>query len=254
MNAHNISNYANGNLELKHIDNIAVLNFKNNIFEIITDLSKSAEFFKLMKEVKYSEDTHALLVTNDNGSLNAEVYTEFLNSVKQESSQKEFQLSTGIARTRQIVNLNNFIRKAVEFDKMIFIGLQGEIVTPFFGASLAADFRYAAENTVLSLYHLKMGVHPAGALPYFLPKYVKHAKVYDILFSGKNITADEALKLGLINKVFPSETFEQDCIKSIKELVEGNENVLRCTKRLLKFSTSDLEKYIDFEECNFISS
>jgi enoyl-CoA hydratase/carnithine racemase len=62
------------------------------------------------------------------------------------------------------------------------------------GASLAADFRFASENTVLALCHLKLGVHPAGALPYFLPKYVNYANVYNILFSGKNISADEALE------------------------------------------------------------
>jgi enoyl-CoA hydratase/carnithine racemase len=254
MNEQKESSYAKGNLSFKIIDNIAVLNLKNNIFELITDLSETAEFFNLIEQAKTKNEIHALLITNENGCLSGKVYSEFLNTVKKESSQNGFQLSSGVTRTRQIVNLNNFIRKAIEFDKLIFIGLQGEIATPFLGASLAADFRFASENTELALCHLKMGVHPAGALPYFLPKYVNYANVYNILFNGENISADEALNLGLVNTIFSSATFEQDCINRIREIVEGNEHVLKCTKRLLKFSTKDLEEYIDLEECNFISS
>jgi hypothetical protein len=52
--------YAKGNLSFKIIDNIAVLSLKNNIFELITDLSETAEFFNLIEQAKTKKDIHAL--------------------------------------------------------------------------------------------------------------------------------------------------------------------------------------------------
>ena len=244
--------FARGNLEFKIINNVGVLNLKNNIFEMITDLAESAEFFGLLERSKSNKDIHALMIINESGCLNTKKYSEFLNMVIDKDTQNGFNLLSGVARTRQIVNLNNFIRRAAEFDKLIFIALQGEVVTPFLGASLAADYRFAAEDVNFSLCHMKMGIHPAGALPYFLPKYLGQAKASEILFSGNNVNAEEALSLGLVNKVYPVQNFEQKCIAEINKIVEGNVNVLKCTKRLLKFSTKDLEEYISIEECNYI--
>jgi len=97
-----------------------------------------------------------------------------------------------------------------------------------------------------------MGVHPAGALPYFLPKIIGHAKAREILYSGEDIKAKEAYELGLINKIYPIVNFERQCIQSIVEIVDGNSDILRCTKSLLNYSINDLEDYIWLEECNFI--
>jgi enoyl-CoA hydratase/carnithine racemase len=244
--------FARGNLEFKIINNVGVLNLKNNIFEMITDLAESAEFFGLLERSKSNKDIHALMIINESGCLNTKKYSEFLNMVIDKDTQNGFNLSSGVARTRQIVNLNNFIRRAAEFDKLIFIALQGEVVTPFLGASLAADYRFASEDVTFSLCHLGMGIHPSGALPYFLPKYLGQGKASELLFNCNDISVKEALNLGLINKVFPSANFEQDCIASINQMVEGNANVLKCTKKLLKFSIKDLEEYISIEESNYI--
>lgn len=246
--------FANGNLEFKKVDHIGVISIKKNIFEIITDLSESTEFFDILERTKFEQDIHAILIINESGCLDSSKYTEFLKMVVDEDKQDGFKLSSGVARSRQIVNLNNFIRRTVVFDKLIFMALQGEIVTPFLGASLAADFRFAAEDVCFSLCHLKMGVHPAGALPYFLPKYIGQSKVAEILYGGKDISCKEALELGLVNKVFTKDNFEEQCIQEIENMIDGRANVLSCTKKLLTFSIKDLEEYISSEECKYIRS
>jgi enoyl-CoA hydratase/carnithine racemase len=243
---------AKGNLEFEIVNHVGVLTLKKNVFEMVTDLSESSDFFGLLEKSKSVSDIHAILIINESGCFDTQSYSEFLKTVIDEDTKNGFKLSTGVARTRQIVNLNNFIRRAPDFEKLVFIAFQGEVVTPFFGASLAADYRFASEDVNFSLCHLQMGIHPAGALPYFLPKYLGQGKASEILFNCNDISAKEALNWGLINKVFPIQNFEQDCVTAINQMVEGNVNVLKCTKKLMKHTIKELEEYISLEESNFI--
>ena len=129
------------NLEFKLVDNIAVLYVKNNIFDMIVDIKESSQFFSLLDKSKNNRSIHAMLIVTENGCLSSEKYREFLKMVNESSNQDGYDLQTGIKRTRQIVSLNNFIRRAVGFEKPIITAFQGEIATPFLGASLAADYR-----------------------------------------------------------------------------------------------------------------
>ena len=101
--------------------------------------------------------------------------------------------------------------------------------------------------------HVKLGIHPAGALPYFLPLFIGRGKAAEILYNGDDIGAEEAFNLGLVNKILPTINFEQGCFNEVVKLVSGNEKVLGCTKELLKYSVRDLEEYISIEESKFLS-
>ncbi len=160
-------------------------------------------------------------------------------------------MSNRDTRTKQLVILNRMIRKIINSNKLFVNGMYGEIVTPFFGASLAADIRLASENVIISLSHTQMNVHPSGALPYFLPKYVGHAKASQILFCSDKITAKESFDLGLIHEILPDKNFEELCIQKVNQIIARGDNVIRCTKRLLVNGFEDLDKYLNMEECEY---
>ena len=131
------------------------------------------------------------------------------------------------------------------------MALNGEIVTPFFGASLAADIRIAADNVKFLLSHIKMNIHPSGALPYFLTKHIGQGKASNILFGKEKLSVDEALELGLISAILPKSNFEESVIEEVFKLTESSNNAYNCSKVLLNTNYSDLEKYLSFEECDF---
>ena len=146
-----------------------------------------------------------LLLINERCCFSEKEYSEFINSI----SGKGIGSGKEKIRLRQINILNRFIMEMMNFKKLVISCLSGNIVTPFFGASLSADFRFASEDMVFSLSHLKLKVHPSGALPYFLPKYVGFSKANELLFSDREISAKEALKLGLVNKILITDNFEK---------------------------------------------
>lgn len=237
------------------LENIGVMKIKRNVFEIVTDLSESSKFIQSLSVVEKDINIDGILVLNENNCLGANEYTNYLNKVfshdGSDTKRTHLEISNPETRTRQLVILNSLIRKIVHSNKIIINALHGEIVTPFFGASLAADLRLASEDAVFLLSHSKMGVHPSGALPYFLPKYVGHAKASHILFCVDKITAKEALDLEIICEIIPKENFEEMCVAKVSQLLARGSNTMKCTKKLLANNYEDIDKYLNMEECNF---
>jgi enoyl-CoA hydratase/carnithine racemase len=235
-------------------EEVAVIKIKGNVFGTITDLAESGKFLSLIDIAEKKPDIKALFLINEAGSYGEDEYDKFLRKVlgKEEEETKRTDEGEGTlipkdSRIREINILNRVITHLVEFKKICVMGQQGNIVTPFFGAGLAADFRYAAEDVSYSLYHLKYGVHPGGALPFFLPRYVGHSKAVEILFRREKMTAQEALDLGLVTAIFPKDDFENRCIEEIKKLCQLDLRVINHTKLLINFSRAELRDYFDIE-------
>jgi crotonobetainyl-CoA hydratase len=69
--------------------------------------------------------------------------------------------------------------------------------------ALTCDLRIAADNSRFGLPEIKVGVIPAGGGMSRLPRFIPRAKAAEILLMGQQIDAQEAYRIGLINKVVP---------------------------------------------------
>ncbi|UCH94500.1 MAG: enoyl-CoA hydratase/isomerase family protein [Candidatus Aminicenantes bacterium] len=233
-------------------EDIAVIKIKCNVFETITDLAESGKLLSLIQLAERIPDVKALVVLNEPGCMDEEEYDKFLHRILDRGRDPYADDEGGgmiqkVDRVREINVLNRTITHLVEFKKISVMGLQGNIVTPFFGASLSVDFRYAAEGMSFSLAHLKYGLHPTGALPFFLPRYVSHSKAIEILFKYEKITAKEALDLGLVTTILPAADFENHCLAEIEKLCHLDTRVIHSTKLLANFSRIELRNYFDVE-------
>jgi enoyl-CoA hydratase/carnithine racemase len=82
--------------------------------------------------------------------------------------------------------------------------------------AIACDLRIAAERAKLGEAFVSMGLVPDGGGTFLLPRLVGLAKAAEMIFTGKAIDATEAERIGLINRVVPT----QDLIKSAHELAD----------------------------------
>jgi len=233
-------------------EEIGIIKIKCNVFDTITDLVESGKFISFFHIAEINPKIKAILILNEGGCMNEEEYEKFLKRImfqqgEKGTSETHQPLMRKLDRSRQINILNRIIHQLVEFKKISFVGLQQSIVTPFFGTCLGADFRFASENMSFSLMHLKYGLPPSGALPFFLPRYVPHGKAIEILLTRERIDAQEALQLGLVNKIFPVEDFEKSCFQEIHKICLLDPQVIHTTKLLLNFSRSELHRYFDTE-------
>jgi enoyl-CoA hydratase/carnithine racemase len=241
INNDHIETYAEGK--------IVIIRFRQNIFEFIIDLDESNTLVEFIRRTQYDNNVKALLFINEPGSINDEKYDKFLKSVLSEVQSTDDELpdvQEKNIRFKEINILNKIVKEIVNYNKLCFVGIRGTVVTSFFGAALAADLRYASEDAVFSMAHNKYGLHPSGGLPFFLSQHLGHQKAMEILLS-ESITAREAFKLGIVNKLFPDKNFAESCIKEIEKYTKIKSCTIRNTKRLTNFNRSLIGDYFNFE-------
>jgi enoyl-CoA hydratase len=70
--------------------------------------------------------------------------------------------------------------------------------------ALACDFRVAADNARLGQPEILLGIIPGGGGTQRLPRLVGPARAKDMVLSGRQVDADEALRIGLVDRVVPA--------------------------------------------------
>ena len=75
--------------------------------------------------------------------------------------------------------------------------------------ALFCDFRLAAEGTQLAFPEVKLGFIPAAGGTQTSPRVIGQAGAVDMLLTGRRVTAAEALRLGLVTRILPSEQISQ---------------------------------------------
>ena len=108
---------------------------------------------------------------------------------------------------------------------------------PAFGGgceiALACDIRIAAENASFALPEIKLGVLPGAGGTQRLPRLVGVGRAKEMLFSGDPIDAQEAYRIGLVNKVVSVESMMDEAREMAKRFIERPGYALMTIKELV---------------------
>ncbi|MDZ7266087.1 MAG: enoyl-CoA hydratase/isomerase family protein [candidate division KSB1 bacterium] len=118
------------------------------------------------------------------------------------------------------------------------------------GASLAlaCDLRLMAAGARLGFPFIRLGLHPDLGCTYFLPRLVGTARAAALLLSGDMLSAEEALRLGIVNQVVPDEELLPAARRLAQALAEKSALVLRLLKKgLAQTLTQSLEAVLKYE-------
>jgi len=100
------------------------------------------------------------------------------------------------------------IPRAIEsLDKPYIAAINGPAAGAGMDMASMADMRIMSDKARVGMTYVRMGLLPGDAGCYFLPRIVGSAKALELIWSGKMIDAEEALKIGYVSKVFPSDGF-----------------------------------------------
>ncbi|MBV7486614.1 enoyl-CoA hydratase/isomerase family protein [Bordetella sp. BOR01] len=99
--------------------------------------------------------------------------------------------------------------------------------------ALSCDFVIAADNAPLSMTYIHRGLIPDGGGMYFLPRRVGLARAKELIFSGRRVAADEALAIGMIDRVAAPEALLVQARAWAAELSHGSAAALALAKTQL---------------------
>ena len=87
--------------------------------------------------------------------------------------------------------------------------------------AMACDLRVAADNAKLGQPEILLGIIPGGGGTQRLPRLVGPSRAKDIIFSGRQVGAEEALAMGLVDRVVPGERLFESAVSWAAELAAG---------------------------------
>jgi len=102
--------------------------------------------------------------------------------------------------------------------KPVLAALNGSTVGLGFVISLYCDMRFASDQAKFSTAFSRRGLIAEHGISWMLPRLVGVANACDLLFSARTIDAQEALRMGLVNKVSPQEQLMPAVLEYAKEL------------------------------------
>ena len=87
--------------------------------------------------------------------------------------------------------------------------------------ALACDFRVAADNAKFGQPEILLGIIPGGGGTQRLARLVGASRAKDMILTGRQVTAEEALRIGLADRVVPGETVLDEALVWATELAQG---------------------------------
>ena len=224
----------------RQVEDIAVLSFKEDLLLRATDLSAKTSLFACLERISKNNAIKILLIMGSPEKAGREEYIAFYRHVF-ESKLNHYAIN------RMYNAVDQFILKIVDFNKMVVHADGGRVISLFMNISLACDYRIVADNTVFENPYLELDLVPKGGGAFFLSKRLGTSKAFEILVSGKDITASEALKLGIVDKVVPLAELNEEALKIARGFAEKPAGSLSGVKRLLNYSMKDLSEYLKLE-------
>ncbi|MDH6145186.1 MULTISPECIES: enoyl-CoA hydratase/isomerase family protein [Kitasatospora] len=118
--------------------------------------------------------------------------------------------------------------------------------------ALCADIRIAAQNAKLGQPEIMLGLIPGAGGTQRLPRLVGPSKAKDLIFTGRMVDAEEALRIGLVDQVVPAEEVYQAALAWAGKLAAGPAWALRAAKESIdRGLESDLDTGLAIEKAHF---
>ncbi len=143
---------------------------------------------------------------------------------------------------------NPIISAMRNLPKPIICRLNGVAAGAGCSLALACDMIIASEDAVLIEVFINIGLVPDSGSSYFLPRMVSKSKAFELCSMGSRVKADEALKLGIVNRVAPADQLDIVLKEYTDYFSKAPTKSIGLIKRMLdKSATSTLDQMLEYE-------
>lgn len=152
-----------------------------------------------------------------------------------------------MAQKRFLVEHVQQIARAVDsLDKPLVACVSGPAVGAGMDAALMCDMRFAGSSARFCESYLRLGLVPGAGGAYYLPRIVGVAKAMELFLGTEWVDAEEALRIGLVNRVYPDDELLEKTYEFASRLASAPPAVASILKRtILQSAEADLRTALD---------
>jgi enoyl-CoA hydratase/carnithine racemase len=225
----------------KKKDSIAIATFNRpgvlNAFRQAT----LREFISILDDVKADDTVSVLIITGNGRAFSAGIDLKEMASSKSDSrslKQEYYELQV----------IQDVTRRMVQLPKIIIAAVNGIAVGIGVETALASDIRLAADNATFAFTEVKRALFETNGVMYILPRLVGMGRAMQILLTGETVSAQDALKTGLVTRVVAQNQLMEYAIDMALTIASNAPLSVRLVKQTMqKTYDLDLEAVMQLE-------
>jgi 2-(1,2-epoxy-1,2-dihydrophenyl)acetyl-CoA isomerase len=222
------------------LDEVVILRLKENLLFRATDLDARDKVLDYLDQVSITDSIKVVVIMSSPEVKGSEEYFDFYHRVLSSRGYDK-----DVHRLHNV--FTQIILRIVALNKIVVHANRGRVISLFLNFSLACDYRIVADNTVFQNPYYKLGLVPIGGGAFFLSRRLGRSKALEILLSDKDITANEAMKLGIVDTVVAEEKLEKAALDMARRFAQKPARSLAGLKKLINYSMIDLKDYMAIE-------
>ncbi len=142
--------------------------------------------------------------------------------------------------------IQSFAKRLARFDKPIIAAVNGAAAGAGMDLALACDLRVAGHGARFAETYARLGLLPGAGGAWFLPHLVGRGMAMELLLSGRWVDAEEALRIGLVNHVWPDDELAARTRALAQSIARNPPLSVRLIKRAVDHAFSaDLDTCLD---------
>lgn len=152
-------------------------------------------------------------------------------------------------------DMKNFVWEGVhrivltleDLEKPVIAAINGAAMGAGLDMALMCDMRVCSDKARLAESYILMGIVPGDGGAWFLPRLVGVAKALELFLTGDTISPEDALRLGIVNRVVPHEHLMEETFAFAEKIAGMPPLAARMIKRAVyQAQTSTLRAHLDY--------
>jgi len=143
-------------------------------------------------------------------------------------------------RVATTIDLRNAPPTVIQsMDKPVICALNGSAAGYGLDTALGCDIRIMSDTAKLAAAFTKVGIVPESGGTWFLPRLVGWSKAAEIIFTGRTLSAEQSLALGLVSKIVAADQVLAEAMALAKEIAESAPLAVQAAKRMMRMGLSE---------------
>lgn len=209
---------------------VVVVTLNNPPLNLVT-LELTAALMTCMSELDQRDDVRAIVVIGSG-----------TRAFSAGSDIKEFPQVWDDVIDKKLRRENEAFNKIEFLSKPVIAAMEGSVTGGGFELAMACDLRVLSDQGRVALPEVNLGVFPGSGGIFRLPRLVGPAKAVEMMFLGEFIEADQALALGLVNRLAPAGETRAAAVDLAEQIARKPAESIRIIKqavREMQFQTTE---------------
>jgi enoyl-CoA hydratase/carnithine racemase len=204
------------------------------------------EWAQLLRDARTNDDVRVVVLTGAGDKA-------FCSGVDLSSISNANPDLTPLERKSQLHDQIHQVALALaDLDKPVIASINGVAVGAGLDMALMCDLRIMSTSARVSEGYVKVGLTPGDGGSYYLPRLVGTSKALELLLTGDFIDAEEALRIGLVNRLAPPDKLAEQTWEFARSIADHPPVTVRMIKRATyQSANTDLRTALDLISSHF---